>query len=127
MTVVVGYIPTPIGRAALDAARTEAERRSRPLIVVNVVRTGDAADPRHADESQLEDVRSRMRGARVRVDVRTVEVEHDIADALLDVVEEEDAGLLVIGIRRHREVARHLIGATSQKLLLDAPCDVLVI
>lgn len=127
MTVVVGFIPTPVGFAALDAAREEAERRGGPLIVVNVVREGDEGDPRHADEQQFEIAHERTRRAGVRVDVRQERAEHDIAEALERVVREEDADLLVIGIRREREVARHLIGTTAQKLLLAVPCDVLVV
>ena len=46
MAVVVGFIPTDVGFAALDAARTEAERRGGPLILVNVVRDGVEDDPR---------------------------------------------------------------------------------
>lgn len=127
MAVVVGFIPTPVGFEALDSARTAAEERGGPLIVLNVVRQGDEQDPRHASEGDLDAAGDRLRGSAVRVDIRQESSEDDIADVLLDTVEKEKAELLVIGLRRERDVARHLLGVTLQKLLLSAPCDVLVV
>lgn len=127
MSVVVGFIPTPVGYAALDAAVAETERRGGPLIVVNVTRDGDDEDPRHARPDQLEIAHERLHRAPVRVDVRQERAEHDIAEALVRVASDERAELLVIGLRRERELARHMLGVTAQKLLLDAPCDVLVV
>lgn len=127
MTVVVGFIPTPVGFAALDASLDEARRRGGPLIVVNVVRDGDEDDPRHASPEQLEMAQDRLRSAPVRVDVRQVRAELGIAGVLLDIAETERADLLVIGIRREREHTRQFLGFTAQKLLVDAACDVLVV
>lgn len=127
MTVVVGFIPTPVGFAALEAALAETRRRGGPLIVVNVVRGGDADDVRHARPDQLEIARERLRGAPVRVEVRQTRAENDVAEALIAAATQERAELLVVGVRREREVARHILGATSHRLLVDAPCDVLVV
>ena len=127
MAVVVGFIPTEVGFAALAAARQEAEQRGGPLIVVNVLREGVDEDPRHANEQQLEIARDELRGATVRVAFRQESVDDDIADVLLRVVTEEKAELLVLGVRRQRELARHLLGLTVQKLLLSAPCEVRVV
>ena len=46
---------------------------------------------------------------------------------LLRVVEEEHAELLVLGMRRQNDLARHLLGLTVQKLLLSSPSEVLVV
>ncbi|GAA4522651.1 universal stress protein [Brachybacterium paraconglomeratum] len=127
MAVVVGFIPTEVGFRALSAARDEAEQRGGPLIVVNVLREGIGTDPRHADEQQLEIARDQLRHSRVRVAFRQESTDDDIADVLLRVQEEEKAELLVLGVRRHRELARHLLGLTVQKLLLSADCEVLVV
>lgn len=127
MAVVVGFIPTEVGYKALEAARDAAEQRGRPLVVVNVIREGVAADPRHADELQLEAALERLRRSPVRVQVRQEHTEDDIADVLLKVVDEEKAELLVLGIRRQTDLARHLLGLTVQKLLLSARSEVLVV
>jgi len=127
MAVVVGFIPTEVGFRALTAAREEAEQRGGPLVVVNVLRAGVDEDPRHADDQQLEIARDQLRRATVRVAFRQETAEDDIADVLLQVVEEEKAELLVLGVRRQNDLARHLLGLTVQKLLLSSPSDVLVV
>ncbi|HJA60269.1 universal stress protein [Brachybacterium sp. EE-P12] len=127
MAVVVGFIPTEVGFKALTAAREEAEQRGGPLVVVNVLRAGVEEDPRHADDQQLEIARDQLRRATVRVAFRQETTEDDIADVLLQVVEEEKAELLVLGVRRQNDLARHLLGLTVQKLLLSSPSDVLVV
>ena len=127
MAVVVGFIPTEVGFKALTAAREEAEQRGGPLVVVNVLRAGVEEDPRHADDQQLEIARDQLRRATVRVAFRQETTEDDIADVLLQVVEEERAELLVLGVRRQNDLARHLLGLTVQKLLLSSPSDVLVV
>lgn len=127
MAVVVGFIPTEVGYKALDAARDAAEQRGGPLIVVNVVREGVSEDPRHADDLELETALDRLRRSAVRVQVRQEHTEDDIADVLLKVVDEERAELLVLGIRRQSDLARHLLGLTVQKLLLAARSEVLVV
>ena len=38
MTIIVGYVPTAEGRAALDAAVEEARRRGTRLLVLNASR-----------------------------------------------------------------------------------------
>ncbi|HJG52226.1 MAG TPA: universal stress protein [Brachybacterium faecium] len=127
MAVVVGFIPTEVGFKALAAAREEAEQRGGPLIVVNVLRVGVTDDPRHANDQQLEIARDQLRRATVRVEFRQETTEDDIADILLDVVEKEKAQLLVLGVRRQQDLARHLLGLTVQKLLLSADSEVLVV
>src|SRR5699024_8092317 len=63
----------------------------------------------------------------VRVEFRQETTEDDIADVLLDVVEDEDAELLVLGVRRQQDLARHLLALTVHKLLLSANSEVLVV
>ncbi|MDN5901242.1 MAG: universal stress protein [Brachybacterium sp.] len=127
MAVVVGFIPTEVGFKALAAAREEAEQRGGPLIVVNVLREGISEDPRHANDQHREIARDHLRGASVRVEFRQESTEDDIADVLLDVVEAEDAELLVLGVRRQQDLSRHLLGLTVQKLLLSSNSEVLVV
>ncbi|WP_222871467.1 hypothetical protein [Nonomuraea sp. PA05] len=45
MTVLVGYLPTPEGEAAVSAALAEASRRDEPLVVLNSPRQGALVDP----------------------------------------------------------------------------------
>ena len=58
MTIVVGYTPTPAGRAALSTATTEARKSDRPLVVVNSSRGDALDDPAFAQPADLERRRS---------------------------------------------------------------------
>ncbi|MBV7412542.1 universal stress protein [Dermabacteraceae bacterium TAE3-ERU27] len=127
MTVLVGFIPTPIGHRALDAALQEAGRTAEPILAVNVLRPRSPQDdPRRASDNDFAYVKEKARSAGIRCEIRTLEAE-DVTDALVDVAASEKARLLVIGLRREKAVGRHLMGATSQALLLSAPCDVLTV
>jgi hypothetical protein len=54
VTIVVGYTPTPPGRAALVAAAGVAAERNQPVVIVNSSR-GDAwADPGFAQQADLD-------------------------------------------------------------------------
>ena len=54
-------------------------------------------------------------------------VVRDVTEALLDVAEEVDASMLVIGIRHRSPVGKLLMGSTAQRILLDARCPVLAV
>lgn len=127
MSVVVGYIPNEIGRAALHAAREQAASRGLPLVIVNILGTGGDQDPRHASADDLEAVAEALHRSAVRVEIRQEQAEDDIADTLLAILEREHAELLVIGNRREPSQGRQLLGLTLQRLLLDADCEVLVV
>src|SRR5699024_12261722 len=92
-----------------------------------ILREGVADDPRHADDGELDVANDRLRGSMVRVEIRQLHTDDDIADVLLDVVDSEQAELLVLGLRRQTDLARHLMGLTVQQLLLSARSEVLVV
>jgi nucleotide-binding universal stress UspA family protein len=60
-----------------------------------------------------------------RVEIRTTV--GDPAAVLVEVVREVDADLLVVGRRGGDFVARTLLGSTAQRVVQQAPCDVLVV
>ena len=54
MPLVVGYVPSPEGRAALARAIEEAKLRGRRLVVVNASRGDAIVDRRHASAADWE-------------------------------------------------------------------------
>ena len=54
MTIVVGYIPSKEGSAAVDAAIREAQLRSMRLVVVNTGKAGDNSGPHFATSQDLD-------------------------------------------------------------------------
>ena len=119
MTIVVGYVDRPEGRAALEAAIAEARRSGERLVVVSVVRDGVSG----ADSAALD---ARLAGEAFPHEVRRGG-QWVPADALLRAVTECRARLLVIGMRERPVLGRLLPGATAQQLVLESPCDVLTV
>ena len=79
-----------------------------------------------------EDVDATLREAADHVRLSGVEVETyaregDPADAILDVAEEEKAGLIVVGNKGMTGAKRFLLGSVPNKISHHAPCSVLII
>ena len=128
-TIVVGYVPKAEGRAALRRAAEEAKLRDMRLVVVNSHRGGREFDDADAvqSESQLEEVRSELRSAGVEFEVRQLVRGLDPADDLVNVANEVNADIIVIGLRRRSPVGKLILGSNAQRVLLDAPCPVLAV
>jgi nucleotide-binding universal stress UspA family protein len=125
--IVVGYIPTPEGLAAVDYATTVAERESATVTVVNTGVHGNDSDPSFADASELDAINDRLESRGIAHDVRQpVQVEVP-AEEVLRVAEEVDADMIVIGLRRRSLVGKLFLGSTSQQIIIDAECPVVTV
>ncbi len=127
MTIVVGYIPTPEGSAALDAAVDQARLRSERLIVVNTGNHGDYSDPVFASGPDLDALQDQLTAIGLEHEVRQATAGRSAAEELLSAAEEEDAQLLVIGLRKRSPMGKLLLGSTAQEVLLNASCQVLAV
>lgn len=126
MSVVAAYTPDEFGRAALDHASAEAVRRGTRLVVVNGTRGEGFVDARYAPDADVADLQARLEKEGVEVEVRR-DVVPDVAQLVLEVAEETDAELVVVGIRHRSPVGKALMGSVSQRVLLDARCPVLAV
>jgi len=122
VAVVVGYVPTKEGAAALRRAASEAVVRGTPLVVLDSARS-DGEDRTPDARAQLEALAEED----VSYEVRTVAPGQDATDELLRIAEDESADLLVIGLRRRSPVGKLILGANAQRILLDAACPVLAV
>jgi nucleotide-binding universal stress UspA family protein len=129
MGIVVGYVANPEGRRALQQAGDAAVRIGVPLVVVHSRRPGREVDPDEAKQLEAvhEAVRERLRGAGLEHEVRDVQDSDDPAEDLITAAEETSATLIVIGLRRRTSVGKLILGASAQRILLDAPCPVLAV
>lgn len=127
MAVVVGFIPTPEGHAALARASAEAQLRQVPLLVVASRDPVQNADRRAVDrlDEALETASRGLEAEGVRYQVRTFERGRLPSEDILEVAEDERAELIVIGLRRRSAVGKLLLGSHAQQVLLDASCPVL--
>lgn len=127
MTVVLGYVPTELGRAALRAAVEEVGFRGGRLVVVNTTRADRLVDPRYAQEGELTSLDELLVGAGVPYELRRFESGSPAADDLLDTAREVEADLIVIAVRHRTAVGKLLLGSTAQRVLLEARCPVLAV
>jgi nucleotide-binding universal stress UspA family protein len=124
MTIVVGYIPNPIGASALEMAEAEATRRGDRLVVANLSKGDAFVDRKFASDDQLATVGERLTAAGVEHEI-VQEVVPDIADALVELTERAAASLLVLGLRKRSPVGKLFLGSVAERVLLDVGCPVL--
>ncbi|ABS03018.1 nucleotide-binding universal stress UspA family protein [Kineococcus radiotolerans] len=129
MGIVVGYVANPEGRAALGRAGEAAVHYAVPLVVVHSRRPGREVDAAEAERlaEVHESVRAELTAAGLGHELREVPDSEDPADDLILAAEETGASLIVIGLRRRTPVGKLILGASAQRILLDAPCPVLAV
>ena len=129
MNIVVGYLPTPAGRAALRAAIDEAKLRAADLVVVqghHTKRWGRHTGPEETETAVRED-RAALDASGVAYELIPMADDADPADVILDVTDRTHTTLLVIGTRRRTPVGKLIMAPTTQRLLLEAGCHVLCV
>lgn len=127
MTIVVGYVPKPEGRAALQAALDEADRRGEPLYVLNTSRGDALVDTSYASPEDLEDVRVLLEESGVPFELEQRVGGRDGAVEVVEAASDRRASLVVIGLRRRTPTGKLVFGSNAQRILLDAPCPVLAV
>ena len=110
--LVSAYEPVPEGRL-------RDERQQVPEDLQWMVNPReDVEDTLKAGATSLEDQ---------GVDVETLAREGDPADAILDVAEEKNADLIVVGNKGMTGAKRFLLGSVPNKVSHHAPCSVMII
>jgi nucleotide-binding universal stress UspA family protein len=127
MTIVVGYVPTPEGEAALTAAIAEARLREQPLHIVNSARGDSLIDSRFVQESGIEDLRSRLDASGVVYEIDQKVRGHEASEEVVEAADRVKASLIVIGLRRRTPTGKLITGSQAQRILLDANCPVLAV
>src|SRR3954467_7522394 len=94
MTIVVGYVPTPEGEAALTAAVTEARLRDEPLHIVNTARGDSLADSRFLDEPAVEKRRAQLDEAGVAFEIDQKVRGQEAAEEVVDAADRVRASLI---------------------------------
>lgn len=127
MSVVVGYIPTPEGEAALERAIREAQAGRAELVVINSSRGDAYVDQRFVQADEATALARRLAAAGVEHRLLQPLRGHDAADEVLQAAESHRAELIVIGLRKRTPVGKLIMGSTAQRILLQAECPVLAV
>jgi nucleotide-binding universal stress UspA family protein len=124
VNIVVGYIPTPEGLAAVEYATAVAERESATLTIVNSGVRGNDHDPSFAAAAELDALAERLERHGIEHEIRQPVHADSPADEILGAAEEVHADMIVIGLRRRSLVGKLFLGSTSQQIIIDADCPV---
>jgi nucleotide-binding universal stress UspA family protein len=131
VTIIVGYLPTPEGHAALNHAAREAILRRQPLTVVDISHHGGPRDTHHREPFDATTLPADIDQLRDRLTTENLDLRvHPPAglepsDELIRAAQETDADLIVVGLRHRSAVGKFLLGSYAQRVLLEADCPVL--
>lgn len=127
--VVVGYVARPEGRAAVEAAATEAKRRDLELIVVHSMPGGDKTglDQVVAYRDRLEAIEEYLTQGEIPYQVHEYVRGQKPAEDVIQAAKEFDAELVVIGLRKRTPTGKFLLGSTARDILLSSSCPVLAV
>jgi nucleotide-binding universal stress UspA family protein len=112
LELVSAYEPVP-------AQRLRTERRDAPEDIQWAI------SPREDVDTTLEQAAAVAREA--GVPATTYARQGDPADAILDVAEEQEADLIIVGNKGMTGAKRFLLGSVPNKVSHHAPCSVLII
>jgi nucleotide-binding universal stress UspA family protein len=104
--------------APVSEQRLRAERRSAPAGV-------QATNPRRETEALLDDAADIAREA--QVEFNTHAREGDPTDAILDVAEEQNADLVIVGNKGMTGAKRFMLGSVPDRVSHHSPCSVLIV
>ncbi|NIL75083.1 MULTISPECIES: universal stress protein [Rhodococcus] len=128
MAVAVVASDSPEGREALVRAVEEATLRGKELVVLAVVDSNTVSEEdREATTLATRQILESRGLGDATLSVRVEPDAGDPAGAIVDLVADVGASLLVIGSRRRSAVGKFLMGSTVQRVLLDSPVPVLVV
>lgn len=129
MNIVVGYIQSPEGDAALSRAAEEGRLRGGRLIVVHSMDADSykSADKVVAYRSELARISKRLQAEQVDHEVQEFVRGNSPSEDVLQVADEIEAELIVIGLRRRSPVGKLFLGSNAQEVLLGANCPVLAV
>jgi nucleotide-binding universal stress UspA family protein len=129
VSIVVGYVATNEGRAALKRAAEESLLRKPKLVVINSQRGGRTFDPGEAQkfDEELQRVQAQLDEQGIEHEVRQLVRGNEPAEDLIAAANESDAEFIVIGLRRRTPVGKLILGSNAQRILLEATCPVLAV
>jgi nucleotide-binding universal stress UspA family protein len=110
--LVSAYAPVP-------AQRLSEERRQAPEDLQWAITPREDVDATLAAAAEI--------GQQAGVAVEVFPRQGDPADAILDVAEERDADLIIVGNKGMTGAKRFLLGSVPNKVSHHAPCSVLII
>ncbi len=127
MSVIVGYLSSPRGQKALELGISEAKLRNTNLVVVHSLYGAGKEDDEEmlASDRDLAALEASLSEVGVEYSVHNFVRGNDPAQDLIQVAEELDGELIVIGLRQRTSAGKFLLGSNAHDILMSAPCPVM--
>jgi nucleotide-binding universal stress UspA family protein len=126
-SIVVGYVPTPEGVAAIDYATKIAQQDGSRLVVVNSGVRGSDAHPAFASAEEWDALAQQLTDLGLEHELRQPTRAQSPAEEILAAAKDVNADMIVIGLRRRSPVGKLFLGSSSQQVILDADCPVVTV
>ena len=126
-TIVVGYVPTPEGLAAVEYAVAQSQRDAARLVIVNSGVRGYDSVPAFASATDLDALAARLTDLGLEHEIRQSTQAISPAEEILQAATDVGADLIVIGLRKRSPVGKLFLGSSSQQVILDAACPVVAV
>lgn len=127
MTLLIGYVPSAEGEAALTHGLSQAASRGEDVVILNSPRRGATVDAHLVDEGKAAELVERARSAGVTATVDHAPHGSDIVDTFEKLIDRTGASMVVIGLRRRSPVGKLVMGSDAQRLLLDLDVPILAV
>lgn len=127
MSIIVGYLPTKEGEAAVLAGIREAKLRGEDLLIVNSVREGALVDKSVATTEELTRIADSATAQGIKSTVLESAYRDDFTEEFLRLADENKVSLIVIGLRQRTQVGKFIMGSHAQRILLQADHPVLAV
>jgi nucleotide-binding universal stress UspA family protein len=124
---VIGYVPSAVGEAALEAGLGEAAARGDDVVILNSPRRRSTVDGELIDSAAADELVARATALGVTARVDQSDHGDDIVETFRSVAETASARLVVIGMRRRTAVGKLVTGSDAQRLLLDLDVPILAV
>lgn len=132
LTIVVGYDGSEAARRGLARVKYLGTAATRVVVVaanpdLRSPALGQSLVEPTVDARQLLDEARSLLAPREQLVIETCEAAGDPAEVLVDTARTVNADLVIVGRRGSDFVARMLLGSVAERVVRQAPCDVLVV
>lgn len=129
MSVIVGYMSSERGQAALELGIAEAKLRDTELVVVHSLHGAGVDDDEDvvASDREMEVLDEMLSKEGITFSIHNFVRGNDPAEDIVQAAKDFGGRLIVIGLRQRTSAGKFLLGSNAHDILMNAPCPVLTI
>ena len=129
MNILVGYDGSKVAGDALKVAREQAKAFNAKVYIITLMVGGPEVTREEFEkaEKDLEFAKSGFKKEEIPCEARLSVRGMQAGEDLVQFAEENNADLIVVGVRRRSRVQKLVFGSNAQFVILEAPCPVLTV